>query len=66
MTKLCPIEILINNVPDEVKNQYMVIHIVEGRMYFYGADNNYTKAKEVAENIGGMVVLNPKYCFVKN
>lgn len=51
----------INNLPDNEsyrKYRYIVLNAVEGEIWYYGADNNYDKAREVAKNIGGFVIVN--------
>ena len=40
--------------------KYIVASAVDGDLWFYGAWNNRGKAYEVARNISGVVIKNPK------
>ena len=51
----------INNLPDNEsyrKYRYIVLNPVDGEIWYYGADNNYDRAIEVAKHIGGFVIVN--------
>jgi len=52
--------ITLNNVPKDLsKYRYVIGRFVEGEFWYYGADNNYDRCVEIADEIGnGFVVEN--------
>ncbi len=59
MDKNMTVEIMINNVPDYAEGyKCIVARVVGSEFYFYGAWNNLLRAREVAAEIGGVVLRN--------
>ena len=55
------LKLIIKNLSDYAINyNYIVASAVDGDLQFYGAWNNRNRAYEVAKNIGGVVIKNPK------
>ena len=55
------LKLIIKSLSDYAINyNYIVASAVDGDLRFYGAWNNRGKAYEVAKNIGGVVIKNPK------
>lgn len=53
------VEINVNNVPDYAEGyKCIVAKVVGSEFYFYGAWNNLLRAREVAAEIGGVVLKN--------
>ena len=51
-------EVEVKNVNENACNYlYIIARAVDGKLWYYGADNNYEKALEIAENLGDCVVI---------
>lgn len=49
---------MIRNLPENYTDYpFLVVRIVDGEFWYYGADHNFTRATEVANMIGGIVVI---------
>ena len=49
----------VNNISkDAFKYKYIIAKAVEGQIWFFGADNDQSRAKEVAKANDGFVILN--------
>jgi hypothetical protein len=49
---------MINNLPaNYTKYAYLIVILVDGEFWFYGADNDFNRANEVARENNGMVVI---------
>lgn len=48
----------INNLPANYTNyRFLIIRMVEGEFWYYGADNDFERATRVADEVRGMVVI---------
>lgn len=49
---------MINNLPTNyTEYPFLIVRIVDGEFWFYGADHDYARATRVADEVGGMVVI---------
>ena len=49
---------MINNLPTNYTDYpFIIVRIVDGEMWYFGADHNFNKATEVADRVGGIVVI---------
>lgn len=46
------VEIKINNMPESVKNPYIVLRQDNGSVWYYGAYNDKRQAESIARDIG--------------
>lgn len=59
METLVKCSIVVNNLPASLKDyRYILLMPVNGEVWYYGADYDEVRAKEIAKNIGVFVVIN--------
>lgn len=59
------IEILVWNTPsaEEIEQfEYLVIKLIDGKFWYYGADSDYEKCKQIVYSLGNAFIApNPMY-----
>lgn len=52
------VEKMIRNLPmNWMDYLFLIVRMVDGEFWFYGADHDYTRALEVADSVEGVVVI---------
>ena len=49
---------MINNLPaNYTAYKFLIVRSVDGEFWYYGADNDFARATAVADEVGGIVVI---------
>lgn len=49
---------MINNLPANYADyNFLIVRIVDGELWYYGADHNFDRASKVADEVNGIVVI---------
>lgn len=59
------VEVLVMNTPlvEEIEEyEYLVVKLIDGQLWYYGADSDYEKCKQIVHSLGNAFIApNPLY-----